>query len=517
MNDSARGRWPLAVLLCAGLFSESAFAAGAFSLAWKSVKDAGYGFASGVTDTDEPAAAYFNPAGLAFLPHASLLAGATAVRTESRFTGEAWRGAVSDPGDANYLIIGGNGGNPGGSNPPLPDLYYGQRYSERLAWGAGLNADGMSYQYPADWKGRYHGIETIMTLPGLYGSLGYKATADLAIGLGFIAQGLESRFYDDVDLGATIERMAAQECSGWVGDGGAIALLPAAPSLTCEAIVPRGKLGGRYDFSNVMEVDGAAFGWNLGFLWRPWPATRLGLSYRSAIRHRLKGVAVRDRFGPGYDGAPGWDADELRNDPDLAPLRTLLDANAAATGEPGFDQMLVDRAMEASASGEVRATATIPETVSLGLRHGFSDRWELVLAGGWTRWSRLSEFTVRYTDGREPFSQRIGLENAFLYSLGVQHRWSRRLALRAGVAFEDGPKTPERRSARAPNGPRRYFNLGLGYQWSRRLGFDLAASGLEFRGGAVRNVSESSGNVIEGRIDGHRALAIGARLRWEWR
>lgn len=490
-----------ALLLCAGLFSESAGAAGAFSLAWKSVKDAGYGFASGVTDTDEPAAAYFNPAGLAFLPHATLLAGGTSVRTDSRFTGAAWRDAVSDPGDANYLITGGNGGNPGGPNPPLPDLYYGQRYSDRLAWGAGINADGMSYRYPADWKGRYHGIETIMTLPGLYGSLGYKATADLALGLGFIAQGLESRFYDDVDLGAAIERMAAKECSG----------------LPCEASVPRGKLGGRYDFSNVLEADGASFGWNLGFLWRPWPATRLGLSYRSAIRHTLKGVAARNRFGPGYDGEPGWDADELRNDPDLARLRLLLDARAALTGEPGFDQTLVDRAMQASANGDIRATVTIPETVSLGLRRTFNDRWEFALAGSWTRWSRLSEFAIRFTDGRENFSQRVSLENAFLYSLGVQHRWSRNLALRAGFAVEDGPGDPERRSVRAPNGARRYLNLGAGQQLSRCLGIDLAASYLMFRGGAVRNVSEISGNVIEGRIDDQTALAIGARLRWEWR
>lgn len=494
------------IAVCVPGWSCGVWAAGAFALPWKSVKDAGMGFASGITEVVDADAAYFNPAALSFLPANELLAGAEWIDLNVHVSGQARRQAASAPTDPTYVIGGADGRNPAHDLPQLPGLYGAWRYNQRLVLGAALNADGLIYRYPADWVGRYQAIETVLRLPQLDLAFGFRLAPQLALGAGLDLQYADARLANDVDLGAVIELRAAAECSN---------LLAAAPA-ACGAVVPHGKLGGRYDFSNALFARDLALGWHAGLLWQPRATTRIGLAYRSAIHHRLRGQALHARFGNGWDGTPGWNADELRSDPDLARLRALLDARRLATGQPGFDQLVVQPAMQASSDGNFGSGLLVPETIALGLRQALGSDWEAALAWSWTRWSRLRELTASFDDGRDPVSRALRLRNFARYSLGLEYHPNRTLALRAGAALEDGPDTPGTRTARTPDGVRRYLTLGLGLTARSGLGLDLAVSYLSAKGGPLHDVDEVSGDVLDGSIDRMRAWAVGAQLRWQW-
>src|SRR5262249_26965675 len=61
-----------------------------------------------------------------------------------------------------------------------------------------------------------------------------------------------------------------------------------------------------------------------------------------------------------------------------------------------FDgNLLVNPTLPGTPTGSISATANMPDTVSLGIRHHFDDRWTLMATGEWTNWSRIG--TVAFT------------------------------------------------------------------------------------------------------------------------
>jgi long-chain fatty acid transport protein len=195
----------------------------------------------------------------------------------------------------------------------------------------------------------------------------------------------------------------------------------------------------------VVEGDDFAFGFTAGVNITPRAGTEIGLGFRSSIDHTLEGhVAV-----PGSPVGP---------------------ANLGAA---------------------IKAGTTLPEIVTLSIRHAMSPALTLLGTVEWSNWSRLERLRVVCAnnggvgnpvfcplgDGQVVRSLELGWDDGWFFALGGEYRYSEPLTLRAGLAYEVSPiDRAEARTLRVPDADRLWLSLGGAYKWSESMTFDFAYS-----------------------------------------
>ncbi|MBB1241575.1 fatty acid transporter, partial [Klebsiella pneumoniae] len=145
------------------------------------------------------------------------------------------------------------------------NLYGSWQLSEKWFIGLGVGAPfGLMTEYDKGWEGQYHSnkfeIKTINVNP----SIAYKVNDKFSMGFGVNWQHID----------ATYKK---------------------------KTVVPVALPGGRTVFTNGdadLNLKGDAWGWNVGFMLQPTEDTRIGLSYRSKIKHTAKGDTDIDNIGP---------------------------------------------------------------------------------------------------------------------------------------------------------------------------------------------------------------------------
>ena len=483
-------RWPgcnlatvsgFALLLSSGL----AHASGGFALLFDDVVSAGQGFAGSEAQTQW--AGHRNPAVSASLDGSSVVFGGSLVRYETAFSGQATRSAT-DGSD----VGGGNGGNPGRLDLPLPDIAWMRPIGDQFGVGIGLSAPfGVTLKFDDDWRGRYHAIDTAIRGPELVPSVAWRASDSVQIGVGLRLQGLLTEFSNDVDLGAIVQRRTEAQAGGDITSPACMA--SAQPTLP-----------GKYDFRNTFEGVALGSGWIAGLQWQPNKATRLGVSYRSAISHDLKGDAVRERAG--------WTADDFRNDPCFAAVRLGLPLTGG-----NFEQDVVQPALAASASTEYFARFRIPPTLAFSAMHS-AGRWTWSASLRHTWWSQFSNLTFSFANGSEPVTEPLRFSDSTMLGVGGARQVAPTWTLRAGLAYESSTVDANTRTARVPDAERRYVTVGASWQWSSALTIDVASGYLHGPARPVNDLAEASGsgNVLNGQFDDISLLYGSARLRWSF-
>ncbi|MGE0701301.1 MAG: OmpP1/FadL family transporter [Hyphomicrobiaceae bacterium] len=209
--------------------------------------------------------------------------------------------------------------------------------------------------------------------------------------------------------------------------------------------------GGTAEFNNVVRGDDTAFGVTAGINWMPSAHTSIGLGYRSSIDHTLEGTVTVPGAVAGVFGA-------------AAPL---LDRGAA-----------------------IKGGITLPEIVTASLRHGLTDRFAVLGTVEWSHWSRLEKFDVicaNNATGNPAFcplgngqlvsSLPLGWHDGWFFALGGEYRYTERLMLRAGGAYEISPvQSADERSQRVPDVDRVWASLGATYKWNDQISFDIGYS-----------------------------------------
>jgi len=174
--------------------------------------------------------------------------------------------------------------------------------------------------------------------------------------------------------------------------------------------------------------------------------------------------------------------------------------------------------------GPISTTVNLPDTVSLGIRHRFDDRWTVMGTAEWTNWSRIGTVsfapaTVGGVTVRLPFQYRDG----WFFSGGAEYQWSDRLALRGGIAYEVSPVTDQVRMPDVPDNNRFWLSVGATWQVFRGLSFDLAYSHIWVQDPSI-NITAASGNPwfavgggvsYVGSVDAHVDI-LSASLVWRW-
>jgi long-chain fatty acid transport protein len=162
---------------------------------------------------------------------------------------------------------------------------------------------------------------------------------------------------------------------------------------------------------------------------------------------------------------------------------------------------------------DVKASITLPESVSLSVAHKVNNKLELLSDVTWTGWSSFDELLITEVDGSTPFTRvREEWEDVYRLSIGANYKYNDRLTLRTGLAYDEEPiPSAQRRTPRIPGNDRTWLSFGAGYKVNKKLNLDVGYTHLflddtlidhvDERGNAVRGVYESSVDILSAQVN----------------
>jgi long-chain fatty acid transport protein len=377
----------------------------------------GTAFAGTAAVAQDATTAFFNPAGLPLLGRTrglsgwNLVAGAAVILPSNRFSNS---GTIPAPG----APLGTDGGNTGSVSPlPIIDV----AYHEGDRWGIGF-ATGVPYglksEYSSDWMGRYLAIKSELTTLQATLSGGFKVAPGWWLGAGVSYFSAKSELTNAVNWGP-------------FGDG-----------------------------QSKLETDAHNWGYNLGALWMPTNATRVGLNYRSGYKLKLSGT-IQTTF-------PGTPAQ-------LALLGPLAQAAYAA------------------ANGNAQAWGlNLPSSVTFSVKHSLTPRWDLLADVAWVHWSVFKQFQVVRDNGLVLTNAPQNWTNTWRVAVGATYRLSDSVKLTGGIAYDQSPVPDQYRNPVVPDNDWRWFAFGAQMALSRKVRLDLSYA----------YISVKKANISASRYDG---------------
>jgi long-chain fatty acid transport protein len=286
-----------------------------------------------------------------------------------------------------------SGGDAGGWSA-VPNAYLSGQLTKNLFVGLGISAPfGLATEYDAGWVGAGQALKSEIKTVNINPSVAYRVSDKVSLGFGLNYQSIDGEL---TKTGA------------------------------------------------ILKADDASWGWNAGALFTLSPAMRVGISYRSAVKHKLEGTI-----------------------------------NGALP---------------------VNADVKLPDTFILSVWQQVSDRWEAMGDLSYTRWGSLKALNVM-SSGALVSSETFNYENSWRFAWGAGYKATDKAKLKFGIAFDRTPVRDEYRSARVPDNNRLW--LSLGGQWNAgSVGkFDLGYSYLyvidpTIAQGALQGKYDASAHLI---------------------
>lgn len=389
-------------------FAGSASAAG-FQLQNQNASGTSVAFAGAAAVAEDASTIFFNPAGMTYLPEGhSISLGGTAINRSVKFkdTGTSRMPVINPltgaPTGA-FHPLGDNGGNGGGTGL-APGMYYSYSVTPALRLGLGFSVTyGSETEYNESFAGRFSGRYTSIHQMNLNPSVAYKVNEVVSLGFGLNYAKSEIEF---------------RQNAPFVG-------------------APLG----------VLEGDDTAWGWNAGAMFQLSPQTRVGLSYRSAVKFDLEGKQTI-----------------------AAPLN-------------------VDRG--------ITAKLETPDTFSLALSQKLSDRLELLADVTWNGWSSLKALEPMIGSARATAPVRYNFEDTWRVGLGAKYQLNDAWNLRAGIAYDQTPVPDEAsRTMTVPDSDRTWLAFGARWKMSPKTSVDMGYAHIFFKdvktARAVMNTAETA-------------------------
>lgn len=217
----------IALALTGVCASTSANAAG-WQLNDFSVAGLGRAYAGGGVVGDDYSALAYNPAGMT-LGGTGVQAGISVIQLHADVTGKY---------DGKYDSTNVN------VTTEVPNFFAQYKVNDRVAVGFGVYVPfGLAIEYPKDWIGTDHGIDSELAVIDYSTAVAVKATDKLSLGLGIFARNA------NVDLTSSYANT----------------------------------------FENEFDLDDWGWGLHVGAMYEFTKNTRLGVSYRSRSQHKIKG------------------------------------------------------------------------------------------------------------------------------------------------------------------------------------------------------------------------------------
>jgi long-chain fatty acid transport protein len=399
----------------ASLAAATEAVASGFAIRENSAAGLGTAFAGAGSAATDLSTVFSNPAGMT---HFSGQAGevvASYILPHSKFTGSA--------ATTTGVTVAGDNNQDGGMPAAVPAMYGLVSLSQDLKLGIAITSPfDLGTRYREGWIGRYNAINSEIHTVDINPNVAYRVSDWLSLGGGFSAQHIDARLSNSIFLAPFPDGHGENKASDW------------------------------------------GYGFNFGALVEPSKDTRVGLSYRSQIYHKLQGNVVFN--------VPAPLAASFPNGPIQGQLRT-------------------------------------PDNVTLSATHDYSSKLSVSADIQWTHWSTFNSLAiVRSNTGQVIGFTQENWTNSWFGALGATYRPTDQLTLRSGVAFDQSPVEDAFRTARIPDQDRYWIAAGIGYQVTPGLSVDAGYAHIFLPDASLRSnfsvpLTAGASGTLTGNYDNH--------------
>lgn len=358
-------------LCCAQAF------AGGFQLNEHGAKAMGMGGAFTAIAND-PSAVYWNGAGLTQLWGTNFILGSTMIAPASSF-----RGAI--PQVTEYKTI---------AQQFFPVHFFGtHRISNDFAVGLGFTTPfGLGTKWDDNWVGKYLALNTNLMAFTISPVLAYQITNGLSVSAAFVYSF------------ASVEITKKNSQAPFAGDA----------------------------FIKLKGNDNAAFGYNLGLMYKPIQTLSFGVSFHSQIKYDFKGTAE-------------------------------------STGA----KLLSDKLP----NGDITAKLTTPMNLAFGVSYEIMPEFKVSSDFQYVGWSSYDTLAIDFKDPKfaDQAAPRL-YDDSYIVRLGGEIKLSEQFNALAGIYFDKSPVKTQYISPSLPEGNR--FGLSLGFDYKFLDNLALSASYL---------------------------------------
>lgn len=425
----------LTAIAVAAAFASTAHAAG-FMLTEQSAGSLGRAYAGAGVDGTDLSGVYYNPATMVLHKGTAVQFGLVGVGLNLDFAGEDGTTA--------------NGRN---KAEVIPHGYFTHQINDTVWFGLGVTVPfGMGTEYDEQWTYNQRGISANIMTVDINPNFAFKLSEKFSFGFGVSMQ------YAQADLAMRLKQQVAQNTYA--------------------------------EATSEIDADSIAWGWNVGFMWRPVENFRVGVSYRSQIRHDAEGDLTID--------------------------------NPNAAGNAVFSQM----GMLGDFDGF--ATVTAPAWAMASVAWDVNDLVSLYGTFRWTDWSSFDKLEITSNgvahvpgEGGGIVNQPIGSvvhnnwRDTYLGSLGMDLRLTDWWTLRGGIAYESSPiSKPEYRTAIIPDADRWWFAIGSSFKWNDNFQTDVSFAHLH--GVHERNLYATEEGGKAGKFRKLDAYLLGVQMVYKF-
>jgi len=356
----------LAAVAVGALFASagSTALASGFQIQEQSASGLGVAYSGQAAAVHDASTVYWNPAGQSLLPGIQGVAALHYIIPDTKFT---------NSGTSTFGALG-NGGQ-GGESALVPAMYGTWMVNPQWSVGLAVNAPfGLATEWDSRWAGQFHAIRSEIKTLNLNPTVAFKVNNMVSLGAGLSYQRLEAELTSAGPIAGSIAKV---------------------------------------------EGDDWAWGWNIGALIHAGPATRIGLTYRSALKYTVEG-------------------DLTFNNPALA-----------------------------AGQSNVKADIKLPQVFAIGVSHQFTPQTRILADWTWTGWDSIQSLDIVRTSGalsgQVASATTLNFDNSWRAGFGVEHQLNQPWLLRAGIAYDTSPVQDAFRTPRLPDDNRWWLAIGARY------------------------------------------------------
>lgn len=388
--------------------------------------NAGLANAGAAARAQGPSTIASNPAGMSYLPGTQITGGLQLLYGSLQFDRD---------GDTNVT---GNGS--GNALDPIPgaSFFISHALDDQWSVGFGQYGDfGLAVNYDNEWSGRYFAQNASLLGLSLVPSVAYRVNEQWSIGLGVRAM------YGMLQAQTAINRS------------------------------PFG-LTEREDGQFKYEDKDWGFGANVGLIYAPQPATRVGLTYTSKVDLQFEDGLDIKGSGPALDRLEG--------------TRTQLDM-------------------------------IVPQTLTLSLFQQVDPQWALLASINWQDWSEFGEIAAQIdTSAGNSRSSTVdaNFKDTWHLSLGAQYQATPQLLWNVGVAYDSSAVSDGNRTFTMPMGESWRLATGATYAVNQTMDINVSWAMIWLGNMSVDQTKSLSGNRTSGQFDRAWLQALNANMTWKF-
>ena len=433
-----------AAVALSAAFSSTVHAAG-FQLTEQSAGALGRAYAGVGVDGTDLSGVYFNPATMVLHPGTQMQAGFVGIGLNLEYAGD--NGTKENGREASQAI---------------PHGFITHQINESTWVGLAMTVPfGMGTEYDSNWEHADHGISATILTFDFNPNVAWKATEKLSFGAGVSLQYAQADLKKRNNFGVVNGQIISAE--------------------------------------SEIDADSWAWGFNLGMMWSPTENFRVGVSYRSKIKHDAEGDFTLKNAKWGNASITGGN---------LIDMAGSLDNGSLAQQK----LMLLGMALNTQ-SFDGYATVTAPAWAMANVAWDVNELLSLYGTFRWTDWSSFDELDIT-TNVTGVGGQVVNKwKDTYMGSVGADLRLTNWWTLRGGIAYETSPiDKPEYRTAIIPDARRWWFAVGSSFKFDDNLVMDLAFAHLH--GVGERRLYDNGEKI--GKFRKLDAYLIGAQLQYKF-